>query len=279
MSFLKKIPLHPLFYVVILYFLISGQIVVFLNFSVALLFHEFGHYFVSKKLGYTLEKFYIAPYGACLNYKEKQFERNDELKIALAGPLSNLCVSLLFIALWWIFPRTYMSTFLFVEQNIMLAMFNLLPAYPLDGGRVILALFSGKFGRKRAFKFINYASFLFAIAFFVMFIVSFFISFNPTLALAVVFLLLGLFQGEFASKYKNSFLLEKRVANFSKPRVVLVRESLCFNDLLKRIDRDTYTIFNVISRKGELISLTEQQIIEICVKFGGEQKLEKLFCD
>ena len=279
MGFLKKIPIHPFFYVLIIYFLISGQIIIFLNFITALFFHEFGHFFVSKKLGYTLEKFFIAPYGACLDYKEKQFERRDEIWIALAGPVSNIIIALFFIALWWIFPMIYSSTLMFVEQNIMLATFNLLPAFPLDGGRVCLAAISNKFGRDKSFKFIKGVNLMCSFVFACMFFASFFISFNPTFALATVFLLSGFFQGEFASNYKNSFLLEKRVSSFTKPKIVLVKDELCFNDLLKKIDRDTYTIFNIISKCGELVTLTEQQVIDVCVKIDGKQKLSRLFYD
>ena len=79
MRVLKKIPIHPTFYLLIIWFVLMGYTVEFINFITVLIVHEYGHYFIAKKQGYRLEKFYIAIYGACLNYKEKQFERNDEI--------------------------------------------------------------------------------------------------------------------------------------------------------------------------------------------------------
>jgi len=277
MRFLKKIPIHFSFYLLAIWFIVCGQFVEFLTFISVLFIHEFGHYIVSKKCGYTLDKFYIAPYGACLNYKEKQFEKSDEIKIALAGPLSNLITAFVFISLWWIFPQIYAYSYLFVEESIMLAVFNLLPAYPLDGGRVLVALSSNKIGRNKAVKRIKIVNFILSILFFVLFVISFFYSFNPTLALAVIFLLSGIWQDEYNATYKNSFLFRKRISNFSKPKTLLVNSEMCFNDLLKKIDGNCYTIFQVVSKRGELIFLTEQQIIDYCVKFDGKEKLSLLF--
>lgn len=277
MRFLKKIPIHPTFYFFVLWFVFTGGFVEFLTFTCVLFIHEFGHFFISKKCGYTLDKFYIAPYGACLNYKEKQFDRNDEIKIALAGPFANIFSAFFFIALWWIFPQLYSYSYLFVEESLFLAIFNLLPAYPLDGGRVFVAIVSSKIGRNKAVQRVILFNFIFSILFFVMFVLSWFHSFNPTIALTIIFLLSGMWQGEYNARYKNSFLFKKKICSFSKPKILIVKDELSFNDLLKKIDGNCYTIFDIVSQKGELVSLTEKQIIDYCVKFDGNEKLSCLF--
>ena len=277
MQLLKRIPIHPTFYIFAAYFVVVGEFLPFLNLMIVLFFHEMGHYFVSKRLGYSLERFYIAPYGACLDFKEKQFERNDEIKIAIAGPVVNFVLAFATLSLWWVFPQIYGASKSFFEQNLFLGAFNLLPAFPLDGGRVLLALLSNKWGRNKAFKMVKIFNLVFSGLFFLLFIFCCFYSFNPTFAIVSALLLSGFFQGNFVSKYKNSFLFEKRISNFSKSKRLLVKEGLSFIDLLKKIDRDTYTIFDIISEKGELVSLTEKQVIDICVKFGGESKLSRLF--
>ncbi len=277
MSYLKKIPIHPTFYLLVLWFLLCGLFFEFLTFVIVLLIHEFGHYYVSKKCGYTLDKFYIAPYGVCLNYKEKQFEKRDELKIALAGPCFNFIVAFVFIAVWWVFPNFYSYTYLFVEENLLLGLFNLLPAYPLDGGRVFVTIMSNKFERKKAIKFALFFNVFLSVLFFVLFVVSWFYSFNPTFALSVFFLISGVFMGSFEAKYMNSFLLKKDIVDFSKPRILIVNETIKFNDLLKKIDGNCYTIFNIVSKEGGMITLTERQVIDICVKYNGNQELKCLF--
>ncbi len=277
MQFLRKIPVHPTFFILVIWFVLAGKTVEFLTFLCVLFIHELGHYFVSQKCGYTLDKFVIAPYGACMNYKEKQFERSDEIKIALAGPLANIISAVFFIALWWVFPQFFTYSYLFVEESLFLAFFNLLPAYPLDGGRVLVAIRSNKIGRNKAVKKVVIINLILSIFFFMLFILSWFYSFNPTFAITVIFLLSGMWQGEYNAKYKNSFLFKKKVSSFSKPKILIVNEDLSFNDLLKRIDGNCYTIFDIVSQKGELLSLTEKQIIDYCVKFDGSEKLSCLF--
>lgn len=277
MDKIKRFSINPFTYIFILWFFVCGRIVELLNFSLALFFHEYAHYFVAKKLGYSLNKFSIAPYGACLNYKEKQFEKNDEIKIAFAGPILNLILVGVCIAFWWIFPTTYAVTYQFVEQNLFLAIFNLFPIYPLDGGRIFVAICSKKLGRKKAIVVVQIINITLSVLFFALFVISLFISFNPTFLLATIFILSGQFQGKSEVKYQNSFLQKKKVSSFSKPRILLAKDELSFNQLLKKIDGDCYTIFEIISSNGEHISLTENQIINYCVNFDGNDKLNILF--
>lgn len=276
MRFLKKVPLHPTFYLFFLWFLFCGELLEFFTFSLVLSLHEFAHYFVSKKCGYSLDKFYIAPYGASLTYKEKQFERNDEIKIALAGPLTNLVLSFFVISLWWIFPTSYVYTKMFAMENLFLAIFNLIPAYPLDGGRVVASLLANKYGREKAIKKLKVSNGIFSIVFLALFIFSLFYSFNPTFALMAIFLFSGLFEGEFSAKYRYSFIFKKKIKNFSKPRHLAVREDVAITELLKKIESDTYTIFDVITKEGDVKFITENQIIAYCVKKSGYEKVKKM---
>lgn len=277
MRVLKKVPIHPTFYLIIIWYVLSGRIFNFLVFTIVLAIHEYGHYYVSKKLGYTLERFYIAPYGACLNYKEKQFERSDEIKIAIAGPIANVFSALVCIAFWWISPNVYMFTYSFVEESLMLGIFNLLPAYPLDGGRILTSILAVKVGRNKAVKYVKLFNVIFSIVFLALFILSFFFSFNPSFALMIIFLMSGFLQGDYASKYKNSFLFDKKLKQYSKPRQLLVCGENTFLELLKKIENDSYTIFTVVSNKGEVILLTEKQVVEFCIKYNPKGKLSVLF--
>ena len=266
MRILKSLPIHPLFYLLVLWFVCEGQFLEFFTFAIVLLLHEFGHFFVSKKCGYQLDRFYIAPYGACLSYKEKQFEQNDEIKIALAGPLANLVAVCIAVSLWWAFPVTYGYTKLFVEESLFLAITNLLPAYPLDGGRVVVALLSKRTKREKATKIVKGINIVLSILFLSFFILSFFVSFNPTFCLMSVFLFGGVFDDKFSAKYKLSFVLKKRIKNFSKPRHLLVKEDTKLVDVIKKIESDTYTIFDVLTKSGEVFFVTENQIFEHCIK-------------
>ena len=128
--------IHFSFLLLFLWFMLTRNVFSFFIFVAVVLSHEFGHYYVAKKLGYKLSNFVIAPYGVCLNYKEKYFSHKDEILIAIAGPLVNVILSIICTALWWVFPEFYGFSYDFVMQSLMLGLFNLLTFYPHDGGRI-----------------------------------------------------------------------------------------------------------------------------------------------
>ena len=73
------------------------------------------------------------------------------IKIALAGPVINIAVGFFFIATWWIYPEFYAYTDIIVSANLSMALVNLLPIYPLDGGRIIFCFFANKLGYDKSF--------------------------------------------------------------------------------------------------------------------------------
>ncbi len=139
-----KMPIHPLFILFLIWFTISRKIFSFFVFILALLIHEFGHYIFAKKLGYRLSNFKLMPFGAELNYEGRFFDNKDEALIAFAGPLLNILTSIFVVCFWWLFPTLYAFTYHFVVESMVLALINLLPAYPLDGGRIILGIINDK---------------------------------------------------------------------------------------------------------------------------------------
>lgn len=143
---------HPLFFVVGFYYALTGRIFVFLIYAFTAVIHETGHSVAAGRAGYVLNKITLTPFGAVASGNIEGLKFYDELKIAAAGPAVNLAVGLLFVAFWWIFPETYAFTDVAAEANFVLAAVNLIPAYPLDGGRILSALLSIKLGAEKAAK-------------------------------------------------------------------------------------------------------------------------------
>src|SRR5581483_7811739 len=124
--------------------------------------HELGHSLVGLHSGIPAKAIVLLPIGGVtlLDETRQRLEPSAgswkrDIRIALAGPLVNLLIAFLAssillavspeIQLWakpWVFSANLPRSLVWV--NIWLAVFNLLPAYPLDGGRVLRALFSRK---------------------------------------------------------------------------------------------------------------------------------------
>lgn len=263
---LKKISIHPSFLLLFLWFVFFKNILSFIIFFLVVCAHELGHYFVARKLGYRLNSFYIAPYGVNLNYKEKIFSYKDEILIALAGPIVNIFLSILCVALWWIFPQLYHNFHEFVFESMILALVNLLPCYPLDGGRIFVGILSNNMPRKKAIKIVYSLNYIFSGILFLLFIVTAFINFNPTLCLCASFLLLGVIDSKFESKYQPSILLKKDVKNFTRPYFVVVDVNTPLNILLKHIEANRLTIF-VVSYDNKTLFIDEKQVKEYLLNY------------
>lgn len=130
----------------------TGHLRETLSYAAAVVFHEFSHATVASRLGYTLTSLKIMPYGAALTGEFETVKCRDEFLIAIAGPLSNIIFAVVFIALWWLVPSLFYYTEIYVSANLFTALVNLLPVFPLDGGRATLALLSLKVPRAKAYK-------------------------------------------------------------------------------------------------------------------------------
>lgn len=178
-----KVSLHPLFLILGAVLLIMGEGAVFFICTFSALLHELGHGIVAEKFGYKMKKIKLMPFGAELLGDTDSFDGNDELFIAIAGPCVNLFICLIILGLWWVFPEVYSLTELIFTNNLVMACFNLLPLFPLDGGRVLLSFLNRKMNRREAVKIVKLITKIFAITLFLCFILTIFNKLNLSLGI------------------------------------------------------------------------------------------------
>ena len=104
----------------------------------AVTIHETAHYIVASVAGAKDLTIVLMPYGAVLDGKG-DFPHFGA--VLIAGPLANVILASFTLSACWIFPELYGYCKHFISINVMLAALNLLPAYPLDGGRLLRLLF------------------------------------------------------------------------------------------------------------------------------------------
>lgn len=186
-----KISVHPLFFAFGIYFALTGKVFSFAVYTLAAVIHELGHSYVAERLGYRLKSIMLMPFGAIVSGEQELFSYSDEIKIALAGPMVNLLTALSFVALWWLAPEIYAYTDVAVFASVTLATINLLPCYPLDGGRLLLAFLSRRINRKTAVKIVKISGFALFAALLCLFIISVFNTVNFSLLFFSLFVLVG----------------------------------------------------------------------------------------
>ena len=214
---MKTLRIHPLTFVFLLILILTGFGSVLIPYIIAITLHELAHAYVAKKLGYGLNRIWILPYGACVSFKNFCFSPRDEIKIALAGPIMNAILLVITIMLWWIFPSTYVFSYTFALSNFSLLTFNLLPAFPLDGGRILTSLLKFKFKEKTIYKASCIINLIFSLVFLIFFIISAFFQINFSFGLIAIFLFAGIFDGKFNGEYSPIInQIEKRIRKFCK---------------------------------------------------------------
>lgn len=119
---------------------------------VCVVLHELGHSLVARRFGVQVPRIVLLPIGGMAQFDRIPREPGRELAIALAGPAVNWVIVLALLAwsdatLAFISPRPGLWSDLpaaLLSANLMLGTFNLLPAFPMDGGRVLRALLALK---------------------------------------------------------------------------------------------------------------------------------------
>jgi len=117
--------------------------------------HELGHALMARRYGIRTEDITLYPIGGAARLERIPRSAGPELLIALAGPAVNFAIAGgLFLGLNLAGSVSYNNVGDFFQRlmyiNLGLALFNLLPVFPMDGGRVLRAILSGWMGRLRA---------------------------------------------------------------------------------------------------------------------------------
>lgn len=145
-------------FILIIIFILTKQIKIYAMIMLFAIIHEFGHLIAGILLGMKPEKFNIKLFGVSIDFSIRKNDYNNKIKkanyleikkifIALAGPLTNILITI-FLIVFNSFNINNNDRLLMIFSNIVLIIFNILPIYPLDGGRILKGLiyiFRGKY--------------------------------------------------------------------------------------------------------------------------------------
>lgn len=107
----------------------------------SVLLHELGHAVVAIAYGIKVPVITLTPIGGIARLGSMPREPKKELLITVAGPLVNVVLASIFLPLSLVFPAGNAGDLLGIlwQANLALAIFNLLPGFPMDGGRILRA--------------------------------------------------------------------------------------------------------------------------------------------
>ena len=117
----------------------------------ALLIHEWAHVLMARACGVAVSEVELLPFGGVARLDDaRTMTASDEVKIALAGPMINLIIAMALAFYDYWYPLSRLPVSFMISCNMSLCAMNLLPAFPLDGGRILRALLARKHGMARA---------------------------------------------------------------------------------------------------------------------------------
>ena len=252
-----KISVHPLFFAAMIICALFGGLPSALICLVTALMHESGHIFCAARMGFKCEKIKIMPYGAAAICNIDGISAGDEIKLALAGPLVNAAVCVALAGLWWFFPQTYAYTDTVMQANAAMLAINILPAYPLDGGRVAGCALSKLFSRKVAFTALKVAA---AVCSAMLIAAFFLVARNPSLMTFAVFLLISLFE-KIPSAELINFWSAGKLKRGMEVRYVLCDRNLTYREAFKKLDDKKYLVLQLYDG-GFADEITQDELYE-----------------
>ena len=227
---------------------LSFFLLTFLTLFFCVILHEFGHALTAKQFNVTTRDIIISPIGGVARLEHLPSKPREELLVAIAGPMVNVVIAIFcFIGISSFagmehfildeantqidsFPKYFVMVFFI---NVVLFFFNLIPAFPMDGGRILRALLSMKLGKTKSTKIASFVGKSFAVA----------------------FMVYGVYMAHYVMIFIGGFVF--LMASNENKQVIL--EDRLHNTAIDSIKRSEYTTLYVSDTMSKAVSLSLQQ--------------------
>lgn len=261
---------------------VLGEGVPLLLSVLALSFHEVAHWIAAKNVGRAPSRLTVYPFGAVLTLKDAP-GAGGEWVIALAGPLASFVIASAVRALSTILPGAEAVLLPFARTNLAIAALNLLPAFPLDGGRVaravLLRMLSERAARRIAIAFTALIAAAFAAAG-----VWLFVRGVPawTLLLLPPHLIFALFREWELPSGAVGAVLSRRAAlrsgSAEKAEIRVLSADATVGEAIAALNRRRFTILRVTDG-ARVAEIGEDALLSLAARFGYGAALSDVLID
>lgn len=268
---------------IILFFILLS-----LNKSIILAFisiflHEISHIIVAKRNGCKFNNFKIHIYGTSAQFINiDELSKKEKIQIYLAGPCMNLAIACIFFFVGLIINNSIVDKIININLNLLF--FNILPAYPLDGSRILEIILSGKILYKEVTDIISKISYMIAIGLITISLVIFIYNkgINISLIIAAIIIYLITKSEKKSAMYilmgnifvkRNKLLRNKYIENKS----ISVYYKLGLANVMAIIDKNRFNSFYVLDDDLRLLFIMHEDELIEALKLYGNITLEEYF--
>ena len=259
-------------------YLFEGLIVVLI-----ILFHELAHLFVASLYGIKATEIELFPFGGVAKLEGIIGpDPKEEIYICLVGPLLNLILLLTFFFLRNIFFEVYVFDLLF-KINFFMFSFNILPIFPLDGGKILRAILSYFLGFKKATIIMTRITYVISTIIIIAGLIKSFYSYNN---LYIVTLAIFTMMAARNERKMAAFIFIRNITfkknGFTKRKIIKTQLLVCLKSITGKEILDCflpnkYHIIIVIDERGDVKgTITEYELINEILSCGIDVTLENL---
>ncbi|WP_236975112.1 site-2 protease family protein [Membranihabitans maritimus] len=284
------VKVHWSFVLLLLYVVYTGQNMGMSNLAIinsaiftlliffCVVLHEFGHALSARNYGVKTQDILITPIGGLARLERLPENPWQEMVVAIAGPAVNLVIAIIIAAALYFsghgfLPQgtseltyfEYYSNFpiLLLMLNLLLLVFNLIPAFPMDGGRILRATIALFKGREKGTLIASWVGRILAGGFLVYGIY--------TNHLGLIFIGVFVFfaaRSEYRSVAIEERLRSGRVADILTNNVHILTEDDLMQDVFKKEDESGHDAYLVQDENNKIIGILNQEVINQARKDG-----------
>lgn len=271
-----KIKIHPAFWIFAFIMVLQDNYITLLATLLCVAIHEWAHSKVAYNEGYYLDTLNLMPFGAMLSGNDN-FSQKEGVKIAFAGPLVNFLTCIMLLALWWVMPPAYNYTKVIFDASVSLGFFNLLPIFPLDGARILIAISNNK---HKSIKILKNLGIVVSSFLGILFLASFFYKANLSLGIIAATIYISSIGGSENESYKHiyeSCFLHKKIDVPIEKQTIIVHQNLKLVRLIKQLKPNKDICFEVVDDSYKTICiLTEKDLLKLSSKHNLQMTLKAL---
>lgn len=279
-----KFKFNLLFVLVLFLFSISGLFMTAsLSFLVVIL-HELAHSLIAKREGVLVKEIEVLPFGGVAKFRDLiQLKPENELKIALAGPLLNLILAAIALILVRYGIIAEEAGNFFLKINLSIALFNLIPALPLDGGRILRAYLTSRIGFKDATYYSMRVSKVLSIILAILSVIFLYFGYTNIILLLISFFIyfVALKEGKYASYVLMQYIAKKK-GRILKEQIVPIKQLLANEDtplgeIIDKLVPNQFHMVTVVNDEFEIRGvITEDKFINSLISEGIEEPIKNL---
>jgi stage IV sporulation protein FB len=278
----------PVSAIAVIIFFITGYGIEYICAFFSISIHEILHIILGKFLNMKVHSIKILPVGLTAEIDEANASTAQKIIMYLFGPLSNAVLFLITVViLKYLKNLNYLSNkiidivVIFYKMNLYLAIFNLMPVLPLDGGKILFTVMAKYKGLHNATKYIKTMSTIILSIIISVGIIQLYLFLNFNTLIIGIYLVYLIITIKWEMMFMNIKQLLFRRSRILKKgmypvRTIMAMKDMTLGDALKNMDFDGFHIVYIFDEAFKIINiLTEQDIIDGLIEYNNDITIEE----